>query len=102
MRQTKRLTLDQFELAIQDLDVGERTRRIAESVLVQGRAQAELVAELQLSKGAVSQAVDRVWQAAQHLLPDGLQRITVTLPPHQVRIVKQWEKQAMEKRGTKP
>ena len=102
MKRTKRLTLEQFELAIRDLDVGERTRRIAESVLVQGRAQAELVAELQLSKGAVSQAVDRVWQAAQHLLPGGLQRITVTLPPHQVRIVKQWEKQAMEKRGPKP
>jgi hypothetical protein len=102
MRQTKRLTPEQFELAVRDLNVGEKTIYIAEAVLVQGRPQTELRDELKLSKGAVSQAVDRVWQAAQHLLPQGLLRITATLPPHQVRIVRQWEKQAMEKRGTKP
>lgn len=98
----KRLTPQQFDEAVQGLDVGERTLQIAEGVLVHGRPQQQFANELQISKGAVSQAVNRVWQAAQRLAPDGLQRITVTLPAHQVRIVKQWEKLAMEKRGYKP
>lgn len=101
MRHAKRLTPEQFRLAVQELNVGAKTLYIAEEVLVHGRTQIELHAELKLTKGAVSQAVDRVWQAAQHLLPEGLQRITVTLPLHQVRIVRQWEKKAMEKRGLK-
>jgi hypothetical protein len=101
MRQTKRLTLEQFALAVQGLDVSEKTRRIAESVLVHGRAQVDVAAELDLSKGAISQAVDRVWKAAQRQAPDGLERVTVTLPHHQARIVREWEKEAMEKRGPK-
>ena len=101
MSQKKRLTRQQFEAAVQGLDAGERTRLIAHRVLVDGCAQVELAAELKITKGAVSQAVNRVWQAAQRLMPGGMQRITVTLPSHQVEIVKQWEKQAMQEKGSK-
>ncbi|WP_066335844.1 TrfB-related DNA-binding protein [Azohydromonas lata] len=98
MAEKKRLTLHEFELAVQSLDAGERTRQIAKGVLVHGRSQQEFVAEMGITKGAVSQAVTRVWRAAQRVLPDGLQRVTVSLPAHQVEIVKKWEKQAMQKR----
>jgi hypothetical protein len=93
----KRLTARQFEAAISELSVGERTRRIAYGVLVEGRPQHEFVTALRITKGAVSQAVNRVWEASRRATPGGLQRITVLLPPHQAFIVKQWEKQAMKK-----
>ncbi|WP_299315594.1 TrfB-related DNA-binding protein, partial [uncultured Halomonas sp.] len=72
----KRLTEAQFQAAIKGLEIGQQTIDIAHGVLVEGRPQAAFVASLGLSKGAVSQAVNRVWVAAQRTAPEGFERIT--------------------------
>lgn len=94
----KRLTEDQFQVTVQNLEVGQQTKTIAHGVLVEGRPQAEFVKELGLTKGAVSQAVNRVWLASQEVtLAAGLKRVTVVLPEHQAFIAKKWEKSAKRK-----
>ena len=59
----KRLTEVQFKKIIGELKIGRRTIDIARGVLVEGKPQAEFAAELGISKGAVSQAVNRVFSA---------------------------------------
>ncbi len=59
----KRLTEVQFKKIIGELKIGRRTIDIARGVLVEGKPQAEFAAELGISKGAVSQAVNRVYSA---------------------------------------
>lgn len=95
---TKRLTEAQFQAAIKALDVGQQTIDIARGVLVEGRPQAGFVATLGVTKGAVSQAVRRVWLAAKQDLPQGMARVTAVLPEHQAYIVKRWEAEAEAKR----
>lgn len=97
----KRLTEAQFQAAIEGLEVGQQTIDIAHGVLVEGRPQAEFVASLGLSKGAVSQAVSRVWAAAGEVLPEGFERVTAVLPEHQAFIVKKWEEAAKRKQEPK-
>jgi hypothetical protein len=87
----KRLTEAQFQAAIKGLEIGQQTIDIARGVLVDGRPQAEFVASLGLTKGAVSQAVSRVWAVAGEVLPQGFERVTAVLPEHQAFIVKRWE-----------
>jgi len=101
----KRLTESQFQQAIQGLDVGAQTIEIARGVLVDGKSQSDFVAELRLSKGAVSQAVKRVWTAAEAQgaePPQGYERVTAVLPEHQAFIVRKWAKEAKAKRGQEP
>ena len=93
----KRLTPNQFREAINGLQVGQQTIAIARGVLVDGRPQTEFVTSLGLSKGAVSQAVNRVWSAYQRALPDGFERVTAVLPEYQAFIVKKWAKHAKRK-----
>jgi len=94
----KRLTEAQFQTVVRKLEIGQQTIEIARGVLVEGRSQAEFVAELGLSKGAVSQAVSRVWIAAQKTnLPEGYERVTAVLPEHQAFIVKKWAEDATKK-----
>jgi hypothetical protein len=97
----KQLTEAQFQAAIKELDVGQQTIDIAHGVLVEGRLQADFVALLRVSKGAVSQAVNRVWVAAREVLPDGMERVTAVLPEHQAFIVKRWEADAKRKKESK-
>lgn len=97
----KRLTEAEFQAAIRDLDIGTQTIEIARGVLVEGRPQVEFVKSLGLSKGAVSQAVTRVWAAAGAHLPDGYKRVSVVLPEHQAFIVKKWEADAKRKQESK-
>lgn len=98
----KRLTEAQFQAAIRDLAIGEQTIDIARGVLVEGRPQAEFAASLGLTKGAVSQAVSRVWAASnQGDLPEGYERVTAVLPTHQAFIVKKWVEDAKKKRQRK-
>jgi hypothetical protein len=61
MVMAKRLTLVQFEQTVGGLFLNPRIVAIAKSVLVEGRQQIELVASTGLTKGAISQAVKRVW-----------------------------------------
>jgi hypothetical protein len=93
----KRLTEAQFHTAVEGLEVGQQTIDIARGVLVDGRPQVEFVMSLGLTKGAVSQAVNRVWQASRNDLPDGFERVTVVLPEHQAFIVKKWAEDAKRK-----
>lgn len=87
----------QFQKAIKDLGIGQQTVDIAWGVLVEGRPQAEYAASLGLSRGAVSQAVNRVWAAHKANLPVGFERVTAILPEHQAFIVKKWAADAARK-----
>ena len=98
----KRLTEAQFQAAIKGLEIGQQTIDIARGVLVDGRPQAEFVASLGLTKGAVSQAVSRVWAVAGEVLPQGFERVTAVLPEHQAFIVKRGEADAKGKRKQEP
>jgi TrfB plasmid transcriptional repressor len=97
----KRLTEAGFQAAIKDLDIGTQTIEIARGVLVEGRPQVEFVNSLGLSKGAVSQAVARVWASAREQLPDGYERVSAVLPEHQAFIVRKWEAEAKRKQESK-
>jgi hypothetical protein len=97
----KRLTEAQFQGAIKDLEVGQQTIEIARAVLVDGKPQAGFVKALGLTKGAVSQAVQRVWTAFENSnLPQGYERVTAILPEHQAYTVKKWAEEAAKKRGS--
>lgn len=87
----KRLSEAQFQQCIDGLDVGAQTLEIAHGVLVRGLTQASFVQTLGLSKGAVSQAVQRIWRAH---IPAGYERVSAVLPQHQAFIVKQWAEHA--------
>ena len=93
----KRLTEAQFQTAIKRLKIGQQTIDIARGVLVDGRPQTEFVSSLGLTKGAVSQAVNRVWTTSEEHLPEGFERVTALLPKHQAFVVKIWETDAKKK-----
>lgn len=98
----KRLTEAQFREAVKGLEIGKQTREIAWGVLVEGKKQAEYVTALGVTKGAVWQAVERVWEA--HMaksLPEGYERVTAVLPEHQAFIVKKWAEDAKKKQEPK-
>jgi len=93
----KRLTESQFQTAIQRLEISRQTLEIAHGVLVEGVPQSSFVASLGLSKGAVSQAVGRVWMASKRCLPEGFEKVAAVLPAHQAFIVKKWAEDAKKK-----
>lgn len=86
----KRLSKSQFEEAVKDLEVGKQTLNIAYGVLVEGKSQAEFVTLLSVTKGAIWQAVNRVWHAHKKKSPDGFEQITSVLPEYQAYVVKKW------------
>jgi len=91
----KQLTEEQFQEAVKDLEVGQQTIEIAHGVLVEGRQQSSFVKSLDLTRGAVSQAVHRVWAAHEaKSLPEGYERVSAVLPEHQAFIVKKWAQEA--------
>lgn len=99
----KRLSEAQFHACTDGLKVGRRTLDIAHGVLVEGRPQASFVASLGLSRGAVSQAVQRVWAVhAANDLPTGYERVSAVLPERQAYIVRQWAAQAARKLKPQP
>jgi flagellar biosynthesis component FlhA len=94
----KRLTETEFQVAIKGLDVGQRTLDIARAVLVEGMPQAAFVKSLKLTRGAVSQAVNRVWVShEERSLPQGYERVAAVLPAHQAFIVRKWATEAAKK-----
>ncbi len=102
MRMKKQLTEAQFQASIKGLEVGPQTIEIARGVLVDGRQQSSFVQSLGLSRGAVSQAVQRVWAAFEaKSLPEGYERVSAVLPEHQAYIVKKWAGEAAKKREAK-
>ncbi len=98
----KRLTEPQFQEAIKGLDVGSKTLDIAHGVLIDGKPQKDFAASLGLSRGAISQAVNRVWAAhEENNLPQGYVRVSAILPEHRAFIVKKWAEDATKKRQHK-
>jgi len=97
----KRLTEAEFAQATRDLPVSPQTLEIARGVLVEGKRQASFVTAFGITKGAVSQAVTRVWQAYEDRVgvPTGYERVTAVLPAFQASIVKKWAA-AAKKRET--
>ena len=95
----KKLTEAQFRACTKNLVAGQQTIEIARAVLVDGMPQASFVKELGLTKGAVWQAVQRVWAAFEESnLPQGYERVTAVLPEHQAYTVKKWAQEAARKR----
>jgi hypothetical protein len=90
---TKRLTEEQFRL-IEQLPtiqaMGEQNRSIAFRCLVQGESQISLAREFSLTRGAVSQTVNRVWGAC----PPGYRLVTALVSVEQAEQIKQWERAA--------
>ncbi len=94
----KRLTKAEFVTATEGLDVGQQTLDIAHGVLVEGIPQSAFVEKFHLTRGAVSQAVGRVWTSHQSRnLPPGYQRITAVLPEPKAFIVKKWAAETAKK-----
>ena len=98
----KRLTEPEFKKAIKGLDVGLQTLEIARGVLIDGKPQKEFGAALGLSRGAISQAVKRVWAAHEESnLPEGYVRVSAILPEYRAFIVKKGAEGARKKRQHK-
>jgi predicted transcriptional regulator len=91
-----RLTELQFRDAVRNLDLSAQTLAIAHGVLVEGLRQTHFVETLGLTKGAVSQAVSRVREAA---IPKGYRKLIVILPERQAEIVETWAKEAEIQQG---
>ncbi|MDP5168571.1 TrfB-related DNA-binding protein [Pseudomonas syringae] len=93
------MTAAQFEQVTKNLDMSERTKLIAFGVLVEGRTQAEFVEKLNVTPGAISQIIARVWKPfeRQKAVPVGFQRVNVILPEHQAFIVKKWSRAALDR-----
>lgn len=90
----KSLTKEQFDIAVNNININEKTKYIAYEVLVNGVKQIDLVNRLNLTKGNISQAVNKVFNAYNNNdnVPTGYERVTVVLPVHKAFIVKKWEK----------
>lgn len=93
----KRLSKEDFNRITRNLSVGQQTLDIAYGVLVKGKPQKFFVETLEISRGAVSQAVNRVWDAYKQEVPDGFVRLEVVLPERQAFIVKKWADEAKRK-----
>ncbi len=90
---TKRLTEEQYQLIEQLPTVqamSEQNRNIAYRCLVLGQTQMSLAKEFGLTKGAVSQTVQRVWGAC----PPGYELITALVTEEQALLIKRWEREA--------
>ena len=85
---SKRLAEDQFRAAAEGVSIGQKTLDIARAVLVEGRKQSEVATQYGLTKGAISQAVTKIWEASQ--IPPGYERVSVVLSNYQAFLVKQW------------
>ncbi|WP_448949358.1 TrfB-related DNA-binding protein [Lautropia mirabilis] len=92
----KRLTEGQFLVATKRLQISKQSLQITHGVLVEGRRHTEFVEKFGITKAAVSQAVRRIWDAAD-VLPSGFERVSAILPAHQAFIVRKWAARAEEK-----
>ncbi len=95
----KTLSESQFQECTKGLDVGVQTLEIAYGVLVLGKTQASFAKQLGITKGAVSQSVNRVWAAHESIrtLPKGHKLISAVLPEHQAYIVAKWADEVKKK-----
>ena len=94
----KKLSEEQFKNAVNSLNIGDQTLEIAYGVLVDGKSQVKYAKQFNLTKGAISQAVNRVWVAHhENDLPTGYEKVSVILPERQAYIVNKWAQDAAQK-----
>lgn len=86
-----RLSKVQFDECTLDLGIGKQTLEIAYGVLVDGKSQVSFTRKFNITKGAVSQAVKRVWSShLKKIVPSNCEEVSVILPKHQAFIANQW------------
>ncbi len=99
MRQPKRLSEEAFTRAVARLSISERRVAVARRHLVDGVPQKTIATQRKITPSAVGQAVACVWKS--HLdsqeVPDGMQRITVTLPTDKAAIALGWQDEALRR-----
>lgn len=93
---SKRLTAEEFELAVQRTTRQERAVAIAKAVMVDGQPQVKVAKRYRVTPGSVSRHVSAVWSAhvASQELPPGYEEVTAILPADKVAIVRTWESEA--------
>jgi len=89
----KKLTPEQFARAIEGLTISDRPTAMARAVLVDGMSQSDCARAMNVSRNAVSLAVNRV-RDAYEAVPAGFERVTAVLPIHQATVVKGWQERA--------
>ena len=99
MRSNKRLKADEFEALLPYLErLGDRNVKGARAIMVDGRQQNQVAAEMGVSKATASAVVCRVWEL--HLehgtRPIGWVSVSVALPPDLAEVVKDMERKALE------
>ena len=98
----KALTEEQFEKAISHLNIHEQTASIAYGILVKGQAPSHYIESLGITKGAVSQAVNKVWKMHyEKNHPAGYRKVTAFLPAYKAALVDQWANAELKKIGKK-
>lgn len=99
--QTKnRLTDQQFQAAIKNLNIGEKTKNLAYAVLVKGQSQTALSQSLGITQATISKAASRVRAAhVMENLPEGYQRVEAVLTTSQAYQVRIWAAAVSKKLG---
>lgn len=96
MSAKQRLSESAFLAAIQPMArLSEQSVAIARAILVEGKSQKSQADEYGLSRGVVSNLVNRIYKAAkpaQPALPRGFQRVELVLPEKLVPVAKMLEK----------
>lgn len=92
MTNKKRLTAEEFEVIrphLERREFEEKNIRAIRRVLVDGAMQKDIVAELNLTKEAVSSLITRAWKIhVEHgERPPGWRKVEVVLPPEYADIV---------------
>ena len=96
----KRLSASAFERAAGRLNIAVRPLDMARAVLVDGEAQSAVAKREGVSRNAVCLAVNRIWNA-QSEVPEGFERVTAILPKHHAFLVRQWQREAVERLDAK-
>lgn len=99
MRKNKRLTTEEFEAIRPHLArMKDRNVEAIRGILVEGRPQKDVAAELDVSAVAVSSMVRSAWEA--HIThgtrPEGWVSVSVVLPPEMAQLVREMERNARE------
>lgn len=94
------MTKRDFEGTVKRLNISDRGIDMARRVLVAGEQHAVVAADFNVTIGAVSHQVSRVWRTYVDALeiPLGHQRICAVLPVDKAEIVRTWERDARRNR----
>lgn len=99
MRKNKRLTTEEFDAIRPHLArMKDRNVEAIRAILVEGRAQKDVAAELDVSAVAVSSLVRSAWDyhITHGTRPEGWVSVNVVLPPDIAQLVREMERNARE------